>query len=208
MDKRFLAFIGVLIAIFVGFLIFNKNDSGNSNTQPTDHVRGNTNSKVTLLEYGDYQCPACGTYYPVVEEIYDEYKDKIKFQFRNLPLNQIHPNAFAAARAAEAADKQGKFWEMYDMLYQNQSSWTDSDSVKSIFEQYAGTLGLDMDKFRTDAASSDVNNLINADIAAFNQTKQTKQTPTFFINGEKFDVKKANADEFRKALNEALKQNP
>lgn len=206
MDKRFLAFIGVLILIFIGFIMFNKGDSKDTNAQPTNHVTGNTDSKVTLLEYGDYQCPACGSFYPVVHEIVEEYKDKIKFQFRNLPLNQVHPNAFVAARAAEAAGKQGKFWEMYDLLFQNQQSWSGSENPNAIFENYAANLGLDVNKFKTDAASSETNGTINADIAAFKQTKSTMQTPTFFINGERFEIKKADAAEFRKALDAALKE--
>lgn len=189
MDKRFWAIIGVIIVAFAGLVLLRSggtDNNGNTNAKPTNHVRGNLDSSVTLLEYGDYQCPACEGYFTTVEQVYDKYKDTVKFQFRNLPLTQIHQHAFAAARAAEAADLQGKFWEMYTKLYtaNNWSEWTSSNNTQPLFEQYAGDLGLNADQFKKDAASSTVNNRIQADIAAFKKTGKDMATPTFFINGK------------------------
>lgn len=196
MDKRFLAIIGVIIIVFGGILLFGGKDNGgngsstNTSTKPTNHVRGDLNSKVTLVEYGDYECPICGEFYPTVSQVESKYNDTVKFQFRNLPLTSIHPNAIAAARAAEAADMQGKFWQMNNLLYVNQDSqgtsgWVaSSDPLDAYFVGYAKQLGLNTAKFKTDFASSTVNNRINADLNAFDKTGEQKATPTFFLNGK------------------------
>lgn len=190
MDKRFWAIIGVIVVIFGGLMFYSssKKDSANpsnkASTSATNHVKGSASSKVTLLEYGDYQCPACESFNPTVDAVFEKYQDKIKFQFRNLPLTQIHTNAFAAARAAEAADLQGKFWEMHDALYlqSNWAQWTQAKDPKPFFWNYAKALNLDEAKFKTDFASDTVNKRINADMAAFDATGEQKSTPTFFIN--------------------------
>lgn len=205
MDKRFWAIIGVITVLFVGFLFISGNDKANApseKTNPTNHVIGNTKSKVTLLEYGDFQCPFCAQFYPIVEQVREKYKEDIAFQFRHLPLPQIHQNAVAAARASEAADAQGKFWEMYGVLYQNQQSWGDSSNAKAIFEQYASQLGLKLDTFKKDFASSKTNDKINADVAAFKATKETASTPTFFLNGKKIQPK--SVEDFSKAIDAEL----
>lgn len=212
MDKRFWAIIGVIIAVFVGVLWVNggsKEDTGNktkSSVQPTSHIRGNTASRVKLVEYGDFQCPFCAQYEPLVEQVVTKYQDKISFQFRNLPLNQVHQNAYAAARAAEAADKQGKFWDMYRLLYQNQNDWAESTSATSVFDSYATQLGLNVSQFKKDFASSKTNDVINADKAEFNKTGEQLSTPTFFLNGKK--IQAASVEEFSKLIDNALKQNP
>ncbi len=203
MDKRFWGVILAIILVFIGILAFNKDDSKSSNVNPTNHVMGNASSGITLTEYGDYQCPGCGSYYPIVKEVVDQYKDRIQFQFRNLPLSQIHQNAIAGARAAEAANKQGKFWEMHDMLYQTQEAWSSESNPKSIFEQYAKQLGLDTTKFGQDYSSGAVNDLINADIAAFDKTGNPKATPTFFLNGKKISPNNT-VDAFKKLLDAEL----
>jgi len=205
MDKRFWGIILVIIIIFGGFIFFNNknDDSGSSNAQPTNHVMGENSKNVALLEYGDYQCPACGSYYPVVKQVVEKYKGDIKFQFRNLPLSQIHPNAFAGARAAEAAALQNKFWEMHDMLYENQNTWSQASNPKDYFNQYAEKLGLNVEQFKTDFVSSKVNGSINADLAAFNKTGAATETPTFFLDGKRIDTK-ADMDTFSKVLDAAI----
>ncbi|HEX5394758.1 MAG TPA: thioredoxin domain-containing protein [Candidatus Saccharimonadales bacterium] len=190
MDKRFLAILGVIAAIFIGIFIFTQggNDKGANNSaakqEATNHVKGQNAKNVTLMEYGDYQCPICGLYEPTIEQVYNKYQKDIQFQFRNLPLVSIHPNAFAAARAAEAAGMQNKYWEMHDKLYQNQNSWSGSNNALNIFKQYAQQIGLDVNKFTADYAKKEVNDAINADLAAFGKTGQEQATPTFFINGK------------------------
>jgi protein-disulfide isomerase len=194
MSKQFLAVLAAIVLVFVGIIAFSgsKNDSSHkssSSSTLTEHVTGNTNSSVTLVEYGDYQCPYCQQYYQTVKQVVDTNKDKIKFQFRNFPLNNIHQNAFAAARAAEAAGMQNRYWEMHDMLYEtiNWQIWTRQGSPQSSFETYAKQLGLNLAQFKTDFASEKVNNLINADMAEGNRLGITG-TPTFFLDGKQIQV--------------------
>ena len=203
MDKRFWGIIVIIILVFVGVLIFNKDENSKNTSEPTNHVMGSDQNKVVLLEYGDYQCPACGSYYPIVKQVVEKYKDQIQFQFRNLPLNQIHQNAYAAARAAEAADKQGKFWDMHDALYESQKSWSELGDAKPFFVTIAKQLGLNIDQFNKDYSSASVNDLINADIAAFDKTGQNKQTPSFFLNGNKLDTN-PSVEDFSQKIDEVL----
>jgi len=194
MDKRFWAVIAAIALIFVGIIIANKKSADapgatntkTSSTQATNHVKGGNAKNVTLVEYGDFQCPVCGLYEPTVEEVYNKYKADIKFQFRNFPLQQIHQNAFAAARAAEAASNQGKFWEMHDLLFDNQQSWSTSATPQTFFEQYAQSLSLDMTKYKADFASEATKNTINADS---NEAEKlgVNSTPTYFLNGKKLE---------------------
>jgi len=190
MDKRFLTIIGVIIVVFAGIVVYNNhknnNNSNDSNLQPTNHVEGDLSSKVTLVEYGDYECPVCESYFTTVQQVQEKYNTQIKFQFRNLPLTSIHPNAFAGARAAEAADLQGKFWQMHDMLYtaENWQEWSTSSNPEPYFWTYAQELGLNVTKFKSDFASAEVNNRVQADLSAFAKTGQEEATPTFFLNGK------------------------
>lgn len=188
MDKRFWAIVGVLLVIVVGAIFVsnnkNKSNTSNSNVAPTNHVEGKGSSGVKLVEYGDYECPICEMYYPVVKQVEAQYNDQIYFQFRNLPLTSIHQNAFVGARAAEAAAMQNKFWQMHDALYENQSSWAQSSDPSTFFTQYAKQLGLNVSKFQQDESSDYVNSLINADMSAFNKTNQQEATPTFFLDGK------------------------
>jgi len=204
MSKMFWAIIAIIVVIFGGIIVFNKggDDAANANAKPTSHLIGGNTAGVTLVEYGDFECPACGQFYPLVEQVKEKYKDRIAFQFRNLPLIQVHPNAFAAARAAEAASNQDKFWEMYNLLYQNQSAWGKNNDAKPVFEQYAAQLQLDMTQFRADAASGETNDIINADIAEFKKTKESMSTPTFFLDGKK--IQPTTLEEFSKLIDDAI----
>jgi protein-disulfide isomerase len=191
MDKRFLSILAVLLIIFGGIFFVSQNSSNGSSggkssgSQPTNHVEGQNAKNITLVEYGDYQCPICGAYYqPVKDALTPEVLQNIHFQFRNLPLTSIHQNARAAARAAEAAGLQGKYWEMHDKLYENQNSWSESTSPINIFQNYAKDLGLNVTQFQADYSSSKVNDAINADMGEFVKTKQSQATPTFFLNGK------------------------
>jgi protein-disulfide isomerase len=188
MSKTFWAVIAIIVVVFGGILFFKNNKAGaptNSSGQPTNHVIGNSPSGVTLVEYGDYQCPYCGQFYPIVKQVQQKYNDTVVFQLRNLPLSQVHKNAFAAARAAEASGLQNKYWEMHDVLYQNQNAWSESSNATSYFEQYATGLGLNVTQFKADSASSKVNDLINADISTFLKTGNEESTPTFLLDGKK-----------------------
>lgn len=196
MSKSFWAIIAIIVILFGGVLIFNNHKAGapSNNGVASNHVEGKGSTGITLVEYGDYECPYCGAYSPILKQVQQKYNDQIFFQFRNLPLSQIHPNAFAGARAAEAASLQGKFWEMHDMLYDNQNAWASSSTATTYFNQYAQQLGLNVSKFTTDEAGATVDNTINADIAAFNKTGQEESTPTFFLDGTKIQPGYSVAD--------------
>lgn len=205
MSMKFLGVIVAVILIFVGgFLLTGKKSQapgtgGSSGSTLTEHIKGKGTTGVTLVEYGDYQCPFCGEYFPTVDQIVNEYGDKIKFQFRNFPLTGVHQNAFAAARAAEAAALQNKFWEMNTMLYQNQKQWSNAGDPTPIFQLYAKQLGLNSTQFKADYASSKVNDLINADEAEGNKLN-IQGTPTFFLDGKQIQINNTVGD-FEKVIN-------
>lgn len=208
MKSRFSLILIACVVIFGGILIFSKKDAkspngSNSSTQLSNHVRGDGNKKVTLTEYGDFECPACSAYYPLVEQVFEKYKGDITFQFRNFPLRQIHQHAMVAHRAGEAADKQGKFWEMYALLYQNHDTWTQQPDPTSTFRSYAQSLNLDMAKYDADFKSEAVNAQINADIAEGTKLG-VNSTPTFFVDGKKIENPR-DVDSFNKVIEDAIK---
>ncbi len=151
-----------------------------------DQVLGKADSKVVFIEYGDFQCPGCGGAHPTVKKITEKYQGQIAFVFRNFPLAAKHPNARAAAAAAEAAGLQGKYWEMHNKLYENQSSWQSlsANERTNFFVGYANDLKLNVETFKTDIASTKVNQKISFDQAVGKKAK-VDATPTFYLNGEK-----------------------
>ncbi len=210
MDKRFAAILIGIVVVLGGVFWFTrdksttKGSSGNKTAALSNHVIGANAKKVNLTEYGDFQCPACGVYHPVVKQVVEKYKNDIVFQFRNFPLSSIHQNARAAARAAEAADKQGKYWEMHDLLYEQQKSWETSSNVSSVFEGYANQIGLNIDTFKKDYASTEVNDVINADYDE-GQKLNITGTPTFFLQGKKIEDAPRDVDGFSKLIDQAIK---
>jgi len=155
-------------------------------------------AKVILIEYSDFQCPACAAYYSMVKQIGKEFKN-VSVVYRHFPLSQ-HANARPAAQAAEAAGKQGKFWEMHDMLFENQTIWSGLTSADETFNTYARTLGLDVEKFKTDFNSAEIKTKIEADYQS--GADQIDGTPTFFLNDKKLQNPK-NYDEFRSIIQQA-----
>lgn len=168
-----------------------------------DHVKGGSDASVTLIEYGDYQCPACAFFAPVVDQLVEEYGGKVKLVYRHFPLLSIHDNALASARAAEAAGLQEKFWEMHALLYDKQTDWEKESDPKDKFVSYIEGLGLDKEKFLTDYESDSVKDKVNADLASANSLALSS-TPTFFINGVKLKNPK-NYEDFKKMIDEYLK---
>ncbi len=164
---------------------------------------GSNKNSVTLLEYGDFQCPSCGQYYPILKELKRKYSGEVEFQFSHFPLDKIHPHARAAHRAAEAAGLQGKFFEMHDLLYENQQTWSSLGDAINIFTNYAKQLNLDMTKFDQDMRSGTANATINSDVAA-GQTAGATGTPTFVLNGKKLDDNPRDLASFSKVLEDAV----
>lgn len=146
-----------------------------------DHVQGAESASVEIVEFGDYECPHCGDAYPVVKEIEETFGDQIKFAFRNFPLQEAHPLALPAALAAEAAAQQGKFWEMHDAIYENQYRLDEE-----IFDELAETIGLDLDKFKDDANSDETRQKVEDDFESGIRSG-VNGTPSFYVNGTKFD---------------------
>lgn len=146
-----------------------------------DHIRGNPDAPVTLLEYGDYECPYCGQAYGIVKMVEAQAGDLLRFVFRNFPLTQIHPHAFPAACAAEAAGLQGRFWAMHDTLFENQDRLEDEDLI-----DYAQALDLDARRFVQDMRSEAVERRIREDFMS-GVRSGVNGTPTFFINGRRHD---------------------
>lgn len=169
-----------------------------------DHVKGNASSTVVFVEYSDFQCPACKTYYPLLLEVAKTYGDRIAFVYRHFPLKQIHFNAEPAAWASEAAARQGKFWEMHNLLFEKQSEWSTSNDLKKVFEDYALILGLDKDKFLADLDSKEVKDFVNAQ-RQHGLKEGLNSTPTFFLNGKKLDNPQS-IDAFRILIDKALKE--
>ncbi len=140
---------------------------------------------MTVVEFGDYQCPACGLAYPILKQVIDTYgkNPDFNFVFRNFPLSQ-HQNALIAAESAEAASAQGKFWEMEGMLYENQDEWSDSTLPINIFVKYAGKIGLDTLTFKKDVENNKYASIIQKD-EADGTLANVEWTPTIYINGER-----------------------
>ncbi|PIQ35735.1 MAG: protein-disulfide isomerase [Candidatus Yonathbacteria bacterium CG17_big_fil_post_rev_8_21_14_2_50_43_9] len=151
----------------------------------SDWTKGSKTPKATFTEYSDFQCPACGSYYPMLEEMFAEYKDQISFTYRHFPLPQ-HKNALPAAYASEAAGKQGKFWEMADMLFKNQDEWSESVTAQIIFEGYAKKIELNIDQYKADVKSDAVKAKVERDLKSA-KLSRVDHTPTFFINGKLSD---------------------
>jgi protein-disulfide isomerase len=148
---------------------------------PDDHVQGPANAPVTWVEYGDYECPGCGSAYPMVKVIQKRLGAKLRFVFRNMPLNEIHPDAERAAEAAEAAGAQGKFWEMHDALYEHQEQL--GPELASIL---AKRLHLDIARFEQDLDSRRFRDRVKRDFMG-GVRSGVNGTPTFFIDGERYD---------------------
>lgn len=211
MDKKFLIVLGVAILALGGIFIYSSNKSkapvATTASSVTQHSTGNPNSKVELVEYADFQCPACGQFFPLVNAIKEKYKDTVKFTFRHFPLDNLHKNGRAASRAAEAAGQQGKFLEMHDLLFQNQQTWETTTDPLTTFSGYAQQLGLNVDAFKAYYASEAANASINADLAE-GQKAGVTGTPTFFINGKKISNEDLSTlDKFSAQLDQALKAN-
>ncbi|OGD87750.1 hypothetical protein A3D81_01655 [Candidatus Curtissbacteria bacterium RIFCSPHIGHO2_02_FULL_40_17] len=148
----------------------------------TRHAIGDSNASVKIVEFADFQCPACKAAHPIIKKVTAENADKVYFVYRHYPLPS-HKNGKVASQAAEAAGLQGKFWEMHNLLYEKQSEWSESNKAKEVFESYAANLGLDTQKFKDDMASAI--GTVNQDYADGNKVG-VSSTPTFFINGQKY----------------------
>jgi protein-disulfide isomerase len=174
---------------------------GKSDTESM-HIRGNPDAPVTLEEFGDFQCPPCRDFAGFGEALLKEYDSRLRIVFRNFPL-PAHEHARDAALAAEAAGLQGRFWEMYDVLYREQVFWSYAPNARQLFESYAGTIGLNLDQFRKDMDSEKAKERVDSDHAR-GDSLGIKVTPTIFINNEPVDPANKNPEGVRAAINAVL----
>jgi len=168
-----------------------------------DWVYGNRDSKVVLVEYADYECEACAAASPMVETIKAEYKDKIAFVVRYFPLPG-HQYSKQSAYAVESAGKQGKYWEMNKLMFQNQIDWSGNPKSDEIFRGYAQDLGLNIEQFNADSDSAQTKEKVENDLKS-GKDLNIQGTPTFFLNGRKIPTPR-NIESFRKLLDEEIKK--
>lgn len=211
----------LFLVLFVGIILIAKQKNnpttadGSTAIANNGHVRmidktGNdaTNSaetatkSITLVEYADFQCPACKAYHPIVKELLAAFPDQVKLVFKNFPLKSIHQNAMNAAIAAEAAGKQNKFFEMADTLYEHQEEWSGLADPTPKFEEYAKTLGLDVDKFKEDQKNPELSKLIE-DHRSEGIKNGVTGTPTFYLDGVKIDTP-SSLEDFKKVISDEL----
>ena len=181
--------VGVIMVVLFGGAIWYSSiatEKSNEGVVPTEQVKGNKDATVTLVEYSDFQCPACASFQPVVKEILATYGDRLRFEYKHYPL-PIHPYAQQAAIAAEAAGQQGKFFEYHDALFEKQDEWAKSPTPVAFFSKYAQELGLDVEKFKQHQKSSLLRDSVRADLREAQDLGLTG-TPTFYLNGEKMEI--------------------
>lgn len=200
--KLFMGIIGATILIIVAGIVFMSRPSQvlQKSALVTDgaYSLGNKDAKTYLVEFSDFQCPACKVYEPAIDEIVNKNKDKMLFVYRYFPLDQ-HPFSRQSAQAAEAAGQQGKFWEMYKMLFENQEKFSDS-----LFTELAQKLNLDMEKFKKAMDDSTIKSKIAAD-RTYGESIGVDATPTFFLNGLKLES--SSFDDFKKQIEKSINSN-
>lgn len=208
-ETKIISGIGVAFFVLFAFLIYKTNTGTSVISDPNlligqlSHMTGTKEAKVNIIEFGDYQCPACAYAHPIVQQLIKAYKDNpnVNFVFRHFPLAQ-HSNAIISAEAAEAAGTQGKFWEMSDMLYRGQNEWSGNSKPIEIFIGYAQKLELDVKAFTDSINQQKFRDVIIKD-RSDGQALGVNSTPTFFINGEKI-TGVPNFDNFKKIIDGKL----
>ena len=167
--------------------------------------KGNSEANVILVEYSDFQCPACKAREPIVENLLAEFGNHINFVYRHRPLNSIHANAQLAAQAAEASGLQGKFWEMHGLLFEYQADWSklSKGELKDALSNYAAEIELDVEKFNQDLESSAVEALVDEDSDGADKAG-INSTPSFYLNGEAINPK--TYDEYREIVSQAIQK--
>jgi protein-disulfide isomerase len=212
--KRYLPFIIVLTVALItfgsGFALYHaKKQAGPvaAKDGPTGvHIRGPNSALVTIEEFGDFQCPPCSVMALVLKKTEEEHGSRLRVIFHHFPLPN-HPHARPAALAAEAADLQGKFWDMHDLLYREQTSWSKADNIPVLFESYAKSIGLDMERFEKDLKSPALLERIESD-HKLGASRGVTSTPTLFVNNVLLPADQLNPEALKKAIDAALKEKP
>lgn len=197
----------LIFLAFFGFIIYSIKQAKNKPVELSSAgwVKGSESAKVKLTEFGDLQCPACKVYEPIVRKLMKDYDGKISLTFKHFPLTSAHPNALLAARAAEAAGAQDKFWQMHDWLYDNQEAWSPlaAGAAKEKITEGAKKLGLDMAKFNKDIDSDELESKIIAEQSE-GIDLGVSATPTFYLNNKKLDPTPSTYEDFKKLIDQQL----
>jgi protein-disulfide isomerase len=211
--KNILIITGVAVLLLVGGVWWSNSLKSQQTSEnlpiliqiaPDDYTVGPENAPVTLIEYLDFECEACGAYFPLIKQLEQDFPDDLKVILRYFPLPG-HRNGMTAALAAEAAARQGKYSEMHDVLFQEQVNWGEKSApTPEVFEGYAEQLGLDMEQFKRDVASQSVTDRVQRDIDSGRKLGNTG-TPTFFLNGRKIDNPRSYAV-FRQLVADEIKR--
>ncbi|OGK20697.1 hypothetical protein A3C23_05905 [Candidatus Roizmanbacteria bacterium RIFCSPHIGHO2_02_FULL_37_13b] len=205
-QKQLVTWFSIVIVSFIAIYGLWKLTTKNSKPiqialNKKDHIYGVSDSKVVIVEFSDFQCPACKYYHSLIKPIVEKYKKQITFVYRNFPLDQ-HKLALPAAAVAEAAGQQNKFFEMHDKLFENQDEWSALKDPGSQFKKYATDLKLDINKWEKDINGTDVKSKIDMDITSAREIG-INQTPTFYLNGQQMG-NFSSASEFDKLIQSAL----
>jgi protein-disulfide isomerase len=214
--KRYLPYLIVvtvaLITFGSGFALYRAKKPVPASAPPTsapasgNHVRGSKSAALTIEEFGDFQCPPCSIMATALKKIEEEYGSRVRLVFHHFPL-PVHVHAREAAIAAEAADLQGKFWEMHDVLYREQSLWSKAEKAGPLFEGYAQTLGLDIERLKKDIQDPTVIARVDAD-HELGSSRGVTSTPTLFLNGVVVPADQLNPASLHKAIDAALNEKP
>lgn len=196
-----LAVVFGFVFLFIVWKLTSPNPYADLKINNNDHIKGNKQAKVVLIEYSDFQCPACVLYAPIVKQLAEKFKDKIAVVFRHFPLLQ-HKSAKIAACAAESAGRQGKFWEMNFMLFEKQKEWVDKPNINEIFNTYAKSLNINLEKFKNDLNNQEIKEKIESDLAS-GERFNLEATPTFFLNSEQIKAP-PKYEEFKKLIEKAI----
>lgn len=205
---KYLGVAAIPVVIVAGLIFLSKGSSSDviiplpSAITSEDWTKGNPEATVTLVEYSDFQCPTCAYYNPILNRIIEDYGDQVYFAYRHFPLS-IHANAQTSARAAEAAGKQGAFFEMANVLFAKQSEWSVLPNPEEAFTSYAESLGLNTEQFITDYNAAEVKDQVKADLQSAERAG-LRGTPTFFLNGVEIELPKGGYDGFVSVIEAAL----
>ena len=195
--------IGIVVLLGGAFILSKMaSNDGDEGVVLENRFMGGENAAVVLTEYSDFECPACRAAHPVVKEIVEEFGNDLKFEYKHFPLTQIHQNANLAAQAAEAAGVQGKFWEMHDLIFEEQPVWSRSPNPKGNFIAFAEELELDVEQFKRQINSSLIKAKIRDD-QALGQEQGVRGTPSFFLNGEALQ-NPGSAEDFKNIIRTAI----
>lgn len=202
---KWVVLTAVLILTFIGIIYASRDEAtvDSSGLKTEEWVMGNEESNIVLIEYSDFQCPACRSRLSILEPLLEEFDNHIKFVYRHFPLRSIHQNAQLSAQASEAAGLQGKFWEMHAIIFENQAVWSElpNSEAKLTFIKYAEEIGLDKAKFESDLVSGEVEDLVEEDYQA-GISARVGGTPTFFLNGQEVGIN--DYEQARQTIRQAI----